>query len=86
MREVPIKDLIKVFQPGSGDEEWSWSEELEALSRTLWFHELVDDIRENGVKEPVLLGADGRVWDGHHRILASWYAGKSIIPVVFSGE
>lgn len=86
MREVPIKDLIKVFQPGSGDEEWSWSEELKALSRTLWFHELVDDIREKGVKEPVLLGADGRVWDGHHRILAGWYAGKSIIPVVFSGE
>jgi ParB-like chromosome segregation protein Spo0J len=31
--------------------------------------ELEDDIKLNGIKEPVLLGFDGKVWDGQLRTL-----------------
>jgi hypothetical protein len=30
--------------------------------------------------DPVMLGNDGRVWDGHHRIIASWRQGRKMVP------
>jgi len=76
--------VAEVFRPGSGD--WDWSQELEDVKGLgNGFEELVEDVQLNGVKEPVLLGADGRVWDGHHRILAAIACDLETIPVVFSG-
>lgn len=39
-------------------------------------------LRERGcVEQPVCLGSDGRVWDGHHRIVAAHRLGFETIPV-----
>lgn len=31
-----------------------------------------------GIRKPILLGSDGRVWDGHHRLLAAHAAGRRV--------
>ena len=36
---------------------------------------LANDIRENGIKEPILL-KDGKVADGIHRMFALWLLGE----------
>lgn len=33
------------------------------------------------VEQPILLGSDGRIWDGHHRLVAARRLGFEIIPV-----
>lgn len=39
-------------------------------------------LREVGrIDQPVCLGPDGRVWDGHHRIVAARRLGFTTIPV-----
>src|SRR5690606_22968569 len=47
---------------------------------------LLTRIREEGIREPILLGTDGRVWDGHHRITVAMHLGLESVPVEFAGE
>jgi len=68
--------LTSKWRVGSG--AWSWDEECarllspedHAAPRTV---QLAADIGRTGIREPVLLGTDGRVWDGHHRIVLARY-------------
>lgn len=64
--------LATIMQDYSPGDEWDWIHEIAWLS---WHHHgrllsLVYDIKTNGIREPILLGDDGRVWDGHHRVAA----------------
>lgn len=69
--KMPLASIVAFWRPGSFD--WTWKEEFEDL-----VHDPVTDrVRERVALEgigfmdhiaPVLLGNDGRVWDGHHRI------------------
>ena len=44
--------------------------------------QLEDHLRRVGrVVQPVCLGDDGRIWDGHHRIVAAHRLGFETIPV-----
>lgn len=70
---MPLAQVVTFWRPGS--EDWSWAEEYEHIM-TDQAH-VTDKIRERVQKEgiifldhvaPILLGNDGRVWDGHHRI------------------
>ncbi|WP_217182684.1 ParB N-terminal domain-containing protein [Streptomyces sp. AC495_CC817] len=83
-RTVRFDHLIGVFAVGSGD--WSWIEEYENLIREPETTGLMESIRADGIREPVLLGNDGRVWDGHHRIIVAMHLGLDAIPVKFSGH
>jgi hypothetical protein len=38
-------------------------------------------VAKHGITQPVCLGPDGRVWDGHHRIVAARRLGIDTIPV-----
>lgn len=73
-------DVMTGYRPGSAD--WAsrnpWAEEAADTIRRNGDHlaDLILDIAEDGVHEPVLLGDDGRVWDGHHRIIAARFAGS----------
>lgn len=75
--------LIESYEDGN---EHGWHEELlfiwnEDRERTL---KLLDEIVSVGqIKEPVIIGPDRRVWDGHHRI-AIGLALSIAVPVVFS--
>ena len=43
---------------------------------------LEDQLRSDGrVYEPIMLGSDGRIWDGHHRIVAAVRLGFDRLPV-----
>jgi hypothetical protein len=76
--------ITKYWRPGSGD--WDWREEARQLrtGSTEVFDQITSDISCRGVLTPVLLGDDGRVWDGHHRLVAAMYLDPSLrIPVEF---
>ena len=70
----PLAHITTFWRPGSRDEKWTWADE---------YGDLIDDPVTGAVRlrvdaegigfvdhiAPVLLGSDGRVWDGHHRIV-----------------
>lgn len=78
--------LTAVFRVGSGD--WSWQEEYDRLwaDQTNYMDTLATRIQKEGIREPVLLGSDGRIWDGHHRIAVAMTLGLDSVPVEFAGE
>lgn len=79
----PSAVRLSVFQvmcrwrPGS--HEWGWEDELRDLRRRdhAAFQALVTSVEAHGLREardgeePICLGDDGRVWSGHHRLLAA---------------
>ena len=80
---MSIEEVLRTYTPGSYD--WSWEEEFNDLeTRDFdYLQELIEDIRENGQKDPILLGDDGRVWEGHHRILVLQTLGQTHIRAAF---
>lgn len=83
-REVRLDHLLGVYAVGSGD--WSWQVEYDELIGQPGTQKLLARIRNEGIREPVLLGTDGRVWDGHHRIVIAMHLGLDSVPVEFAGE
>ncbi|AEF57247.1 hypothetical protein [Mycobacterium phage MS810] len=76
------RHLIETFEDGEGH---GWHEELQWL----WFDDrertmqLLDEVGEVGrIREPVEIGHDRRVWNGHHRIAVA-LALSLPVPVVF---
>lgn len=74
-----VVQLMNRWRPGSHDDDWTWADE----KRDLWSRDsqamcrLQSSIRMHGFRpaepgeEPIILGNDGRLWSGHHRILAA---------------
>ena len=79
-----LDHLLGVFRVGSGD--WSWREEHDLLYARPWQAALTQQIATEGIREPVLLGNDGRIWDGHHRICAAMHLGLDVVPVEWAGS
>jgi len=79
----PLKRVLAQVRCGS--KEWGWEEEWADLDRrhteTGYLTTLEQDIRENGITDPVLIGADGRLWDGHHRLRIAVRLGIGYVPV-----
>lgn len=75
-----LADLLRDYTPGDA---WDWKTEMGKLQ--IWFPHKLNNIRtgikHNGILEPILLGDDGRVWDGHHRITAAHQLGIKHVPV-----
>lgn len=69
-----------------GDEN-GWTHEVDKLwnEQPAYMEKLVESINDFGMREPILLGDDGRVWDGHHRIAAAMFIGMAEVPVTRSG-
>lgn len=73
-----VQYILENYLPGDADvdsdDPWTWSQEFQQLWTTE--HEymagLAVNIQQEGFKVPVLLGDDGRVWDGHHRLAVAW--------------
>lgn len=83
--EVPLRSFLDVIRDGDGH---GWHSEYNLL----WteHRERMNDLRKavisEGILEPILVGSDGRVWDGHHRICVAISLQHETIPVTFSGE
>lgn len=73
-------EIMARWRPGSHDEPWSWRDERDWLWKRPEMDALMSSIQIAGVLVPVLLGDDGRVWDGHHRIVAALDLGIPEIP------
>ncbi|MGO2860631.1 MAG: hypothetical protein ACTIC1_05705 [Brevibacterium sp.] len=72
----------------SGDENNTWAQEFRWIIDFDAPHTgaLLADIEANGIKLPILLGDDGRVWNGHHRLLAARILGFTEVPVVHADD
>ncbi|MBE4790267.1 ParB N-terminal domain-containing protein [Streptomyces caniscabiei] len=79
----PLKRILTEVRCGS--EDWPWEEEWADLARrhaeTGYLDRLADQISENGITMPVLIGSDGRLWDGHHRLCVAVRLGIGYVPV-----
>lgn len=89
MREMPLADLLAQYAPGSHDQPWTWDDEEREL-HAFPDHEGVAGgyqkrleayVATNGISQGVCLGNDGRVWDGHHRIVAARRLGIDTVPL-----
>lgn len=60
---------VLIAEVSTGDLH-SWSNEFEFLwtQHRRAMLNLLDDVAERGIREPVVIGSDGRLWDGHHRV------------------
>ena len=67
----PVSQIITFWRPGSAEHSWA-DEYADAMAqdRTAEIYKRVDSegIAFMDRVAPVLLGNDGRIWDGHHRI------------------
>ncbi|MFS4103821.1 hypothetical protein [Streptomyces sp. PD-S100-1] len=79
----PLTRVLAEVRCGSAD--WSWDEEWADLDQrhavTGYLTKLEQQIRENGITMPVLIGSDGRLWDGHHRLRVAVRLGIGYVPV-----
>jgi len=63
-------EVMAMVSPGDG---CPWPDEL----RDLWtacpgdMLVLLEDVAKVGIQEPIVIGPDGRLWDGHHRLAAA---------------
>lgn len=79
----PLQRVLTEVRCGSQD--WSWEEEWADLDRrhadTGYLAGLEQQIRKNGITTPVLIGSDGRLWNGHHRLRIAVRLGIDYVPV-----
>lgn len=85
VHHVPLTSLLQVFRDG---DERGWAAESFRLWRKqpMYMMQLLRRIRQEGIREPILLGTDGRVWDGHHRLAVARVLRLTTVPVVFAGD
>lgn len=83
MRYMDLYTLLALYKDG---DEKGWSDEFAELWNydTQKMYDLSDSVNEHGVRNPILLGNDGRVWDGHHRLEAATNMGLVTVPVEFA--
>ena len=88
LERMTLAQVVAFWRPGSHD--WTWAEEYADVMT----HERTPAIRqrvmENGIgfqdhEAPILLGPDGRVWDGHHRICIALELRISMVDVEKAG-
>lgn len=87
----PLERVLTEFRPGSYPEPWDWQMEHDDL----WFgisarrmDALATSMQEEGQRDPILLGTDGRVWDGHHRVCVAMRLGieKVLVEASLTGN
>lgn len=83
---MEVSQIITFWKPGSKDENWTWADEYAELipqPRTAQLAAKQNFPGHNAEMDPypILLGSDGRVWDGHHRICIAIFSGTHTLPV-----
>lgn len=76
-----IDDILRQWAP-DGDFDWPTTFSLLDRARLSDVDALAEDVQFNGIREPVRLGDDGRVRDGHLRLLVADLLGIEAVPVV----
>ena len=83
--EMVLLDLLRDWKDG---DDHGWMTEFAWLldHHTLQLDSLLTSIRQTGMRTPVTLGDDGRVWDGHHRLCVAWLLDLVSVPVRIVGS
>lgn len=83
MNSMRLDMLMSQYRPGSRTDWWLWSDEFQDLwsRQPDYMAKLLADINANGIHDPICLGTDGRIWDGHHRIAVATALGFQRVPV-----
>ena len=79
---IPLNFLLRSLKDG---DEHGWNAEFTFL-RTEHADELAalrTSIEAVGILEPVIVGSDDRLWDGHHRLCVAHDLGLASVPVTF---
>jgi hypothetical protein len=84
VRDVPLAEFLAWTEPG--DRDWSWNSQFRYLQdpdngHTDRLREIFWSLTYDGQKEPVQVGPDSRLWDGHHRVWALVASGARTIRV-----
>jgi hypothetical protein len=81
---MPATEVMATVGPGDGQ---AWVDELHFLWTTLRHRvlDVLNSVLAEGFREPIVLGPDGRLWDGHHR-LAVALALDLEVPVTYTGQ
>ena len=85
LQTISVAEILASWKPGS--QEWTWAEECDDLKDRpetkrieTWCLIAGWDFADS--RHPVILGDDGRVWDGHHRICLAIKHGVSTLNVI----
>lgn len=75
-----LSELLATYRDG---DEHGWDVEFEFLQRehAARIDVLTVAIQNKGMLTPILLGSDGRVWNGHHRLCVAKIIGLEEVPV-----
>ena len=78
-----VEELLATVKDG---DEHGWETEFRILRETHGHRnrELASSILRTGIREPLLIGDDGRLWDGHHRLYAAYWMGYTHVPVKYA--
>lgn len=79
-------DLARLLAEVRDGDEHGWDAEFEYLrtQHGAKVRELIGSVLRAGIRRPILIGDDGRVWDGHHRLYAAHVLGFKQVPVQFA--
>lgn len=74
-------EVMARWRPGSADTRpdgtpWTWGDEIVDLA--LHDAEALDRIATRYMHLPILAGSDGRIWDGHHRVVVAARTGQPL--------
>lgn len=80
MATMTLDDILSTYRDG---DEHGWDVEFDYLrtEHADRLAALLPLIARDGITEPILLGSDGRVWDGHHRLCIAQAIGLRTVPV-----
>ncbi len=79
--QMPLAELFTSYRDG---QEIGWEVEFAELRERegAYLERLAASIHKNGMHTPILLGKDGRIWDGHHRLYVARLLGMATVPVI----
>lgn len=80
---LPLRAVLAGWRDG---DEVGWEIEFAWLrsERQEYIDMLATSVQETGIRLPVLLGSDGRVWDGHHRLCVADMLAMDTVPCEFA--
>jgi hypothetical protein len=84
-RKVRLSYILENFTPGdehTWNQEFAWLEMKDSFSTLRLVRYSAKHGLPNPESERITLGADGRVWDGHHRIYAASVLGIEEVEVL----
>ncbi|MFD8710376.1 ParB N-terminal domain-containing protein [Streptomyces anulatus] len=84
--DIQVWPLTRVLtKVRCGSQDWTWDEEWADLDQrhaeSGYLDRLEQEIKTRGITMPVLIGSDGRIWDGHHRLRIAVRLGIGYVPV-----